>query len=283
MAGRWAIPLSPVKRYRHSIGRLTPGKLFNSLSVRARIAAIAILPLVGFFANDFAFIAGESEVDDAFRSAHQAAEVADSSREFKVALTAMRMNAREFAADPSYEIVTVFGIANDDAMRALDVIDGTGVHASEIRGLREKVAALKMRFSDLIREQETLGFSDTKGLQGRLNVAGANIECVIAGDLAWIPAAKAQKLLISIEIMRRYESLYRQQRVEAIRQQFADEFINFKLIFNSVASQALPATPAPPPPPSNRSQTRSRPKPRALTHASVNSSKTCRRRRSAER
>lgn len=35
MAGRWAIPLSLLKRYRHSIGLLTPGKLFNGLSVRA--------------------------------------------------------------------------------------------------------------------------------------------------------------------------------------------------------------------------------------------------------
>ncbi len=48
-------------------------------------------------------MAAQSEVEDAFHSAHQAAQVAEASREFKLALAAMRMSAKEFAARPSYD------------------------------------------------------------------------------------------------------------------------------------------------------------------------------------
>ena len=88
------------------IRKFSPARLISRVSVRARIIIIAMIPVIGFLANGLEFRSAQSEVEDAFQSAHQAAEVAEASREFKLALTAMRMSAKEFAARPSYDLVT---------------------------------------------------------------------------------------------------------------------------------------------------------------------------------
>ena len=51
-------------------------QLVSKLSVRGRIAAIAVIPVVGFLANGLAFTAGESEVGNAFESVKSAAVLA---------------------------------------------------------------------------------------------------------------------------------------------------------------------------------------------------------------
>src|SRR5712691_8460813 len=129
-----------------------PSQLISRVSVRARIMAIAIVPVIGFLANVIAFTGGESDVDNAFRSAQQAAALADASREFKVALTTMRMSAKEFVAQPSYELVNMFGAAHDAALKSLDTIEAAS--ESDRRGdmgiMRVKVDTLKSSFSSLI-------------------------------------------------------------------------------------------------------------------------------------
>jgi hypothetical protein len=56
------MPLSPLKRYRRAIGPLTPGKLLNGLSVRAR-ASRSLLSLAGFSANGKVLVTGEKDLD----------------------------------------------------------------------------------------------------------------------------------------------------------------------------------------------------------------------------
>ena len=104
------------------IRKFSPARLISRISVRARIIIIAMVPVIGFLANGLEFRSAHSEVEESFHSAHQAAEVAEASREFKLALTAMRMNAKEFAARPSYDLVTAFGAAHDSAMRFLETM-----------------------------------------------------------------------------------------------------------------------------------------------------------------
>src|SRR3954452_8344129 len=106
-------------------GLISPRLLIARCSVRTRIIALAIVPVVGFLANGIAFTSGKTEVDDAFESAQQAAVLADASREFKVALTTMRMSAKEFATSPSYDLVNLFGASHDAALHSLDVIEAT--------------------------------------------------------------------------------------------------------------------------------------------------------------
>jgi methyl-accepting chemotaxis protein len=214
----------------------SPRLLIPGISVRTRIIALAIVPVVGFLANGIAFTSGKTEVDDAFESAQQAAVLADASREFKVALTTMRMSAKEFATSPGYDLVNLFSASHDGALRSLDTIESTidPQQRADIGILRVKVETLKGSFSSLISEQEQLGFAESEGLHERLSRAGTAVERIINEDLNWVAEAEAKKLLISLLTMRRYEVQYRQNRIEFVRQRFADEFANFNRIFDSV-------------------------------------------------
>ena len=62
------------------MGPASPARLISRVSVRTRIVAIAVIPVIGFLANGIAFTSGETEVDGAFASALQAAALADASR-----------------------------------------------------------------------------------------------------------------------------------------------------------------------------------------------------------
>ena len=83
-------------------------QLVSRLSVRNRIAAIAVIPVVGFLANGIAFTGGETEVGNAFESVKSAAVLADASREFKAALARMQMASKDFVAQPSDAEVAAF-------------------------------------------------------------------------------------------------------------------------------------------------------------------------------
>src|SRR5690349_8985424 len=140
---------------------LSPTLLISKVSVRARIVAIAVLPLIGFAANGVAFTSSEAEVDAAFQSVRQAASLADASREFKVALTSMRMSAKDFVAQPSYDLVNRFDAGHDEARRNLDRIAAAVAvdQQSDILALRVKVETLKHDFVNLTQAQEELGFT----------------------------------------------------------------------------------------------------------------------------
>jgi methyl-accepting chemotaxis protein len=215
---------------------LSPRLLISKISVRTRIIALAIVPVIGFLANGIAFTSGKTEVDAAFESAQQAALLADASREFKVALTTMRMSAKEFATQPTYDLVKLFGANHDAALHSLDVIEATTDpdQRADIGILRVKVETLKGSFSNLIGEQEQLGFAESEGLHERLSRAGTAVERLINEDLGWVAEAESKKLLISLLTMRRYEVQYRQNRIEFVRQRFAEEFANFNRIVESV-------------------------------------------------
>src|SRR5262245_42291543 len=183
---------------------ISPRQLISSVSLRTRIAAIAVIPVLGFLANGAAFTSGETEIARAFESAQQAGRLADASQEFKAALAAMRTSAQQFAAQPSYELVRAFGENHDNASRTLDMIEAAADSqpTADIAILRSQVETLKMSFSSLIREQEELGFQESEGLHEALSRAGTGVERIINEDLTWAPDADAKKLLISLLTMR---------------------------------------------------------------------------------
>jgi methyl-accepting chemotaxis protein len=215
---------------------MSPTHLRPGISVRARIIILALVPVIGFLANGVAFTLGKVEVDRAFEGAEQAAVVADASREFKVALTTIRMAAKEFATSPTYDLITSYGTNHDAELHSLDTIESRAnpERRGDIDALRAKVAALKVRFGDLVSKQQDLGFEVSEGLRERLSRAGTAVERFINEDLGQIAEADAKKLLISLLTMRRYEVQYRQNRIEFVRQRFAEEFANFNHTFESV-------------------------------------------------
>src|SRR5258708_37748640 len=94
--------------------------IVSRLSVRGRIAAIAVIPVVGFLANGLAFISGETEVGNAFESVKSASVLADTSREFKAALARMQMASKDFVTQPSDAEVAAFDAGQALAANSLD-------------------------------------------------------------------------------------------------------------------------------------------------------------------
>jgi methyl-accepting chemotaxis protein len=206
----------------------SPHRLIPSLSVRARIAVLALIPVVGFGANGASYLASEREVDAAFDSVKQSAVLADASREFKGAMVAMRTIAREFVAQPSKSLVQAFGEAQTLSTKSLDAIDqsSSGGDKRYVPLLRRQVKELKENFAELITEQQTLGFTDAEGLRGKMRDAGAAVERIIHDDMSWLSELDQKKLLLMLQVMRRLETDYMLNRRLNI-QAFNDEVKTF--------------------------------------------------------
>jgi methyl-accepting chemotaxis protein len=220
-----------------SMPRILTFKSLNSrVSVRSRIVAIAVIPVIGFLTNGISFSAGETDVESAFHSVKQATALADASEAFKAGLATMRIGLRDFVADPTQESMSAFDAGSRQAAQSLNTIE-SAVSESEryaLATLNRSMAAAQDNFATVKKEQENLGFTATDGIRGRLDRAGAEIENIINKELTWVAEEDAQKLMISLLTMRRYEAEYRLTRTPGIRWKFLDEIANFNALFDSV-------------------------------------------------
>lgn len=91
-------------------------RLLASFSVRTRIVVLALVPVVGFAANGFTYVAGEGEVGTAFDTVKRADRLAGASRDFKNAVAAMRIAVKDFAANPANDQVIAYKQANVQAI-----------------------------------------------------------------------------------------------------------------------------------------------------------------------
>jgi methyl-accepting chemotaxis protein len=220
-----------------SIPRILTFKSLNSkISVRSRIVAIAVIPVIGFLTNGIAFNIGETDVEGAVLSVKHATAVADASEGFKAGLAAMRTGIRDFIADPNQDSIAAFDAGARQARQSLDTIENS-VNETErvaLSALNKSIAAAQDNFLRLKKEQGDLGFTETDGIRGRLNRAGAAVESIIDRELTWVADEDARKLMISLLTMRRYEAEYRLTQAAAIRRQFVDEIAHFNALFDSV-------------------------------------------------
>ena len=83
-------------------------RLVSGLTVHTRIVVLAAIPLLGFLANGTAFTTGQAEVENAFDSVKQATTLSETSQDLKNALGSMRILVRDFAAQPSHELIQTF-------------------------------------------------------------------------------------------------------------------------------------------------------------------------------
>jgi len=83
-------------------------RLVGRLSVRARIIILALMPGIGFIANGVTYISGEDEVGRAFTTVNRSHDLAAASREFKIAIAAMRISAKDFAISPHGTLIDAF-------------------------------------------------------------------------------------------------------------------------------------------------------------------------------
>ncbi|HLH94332.1 MAG TPA: HAMP domain-containing protein, partial [Xanthobacteraceae bacterium] len=212
-------------------------KLLNSkVSVRTRIVAIAVIPVIGFLANSFAFMSGEEMVEKAVVSVSEATMLAEASGGLKAGIAAMRIGLRDFVARPSQESIAAFDAGSRQASQNLETI-AHGLSADQrptLTALNRSIGDAQEIFRSVKAEQEALGFTEMDGVRGRLNQAGLAIEHLINEDLSWVADEDARKLLISLQTMRRFEAEYRLTRVPAIRWKFLDEVTHFNALFDSV-------------------------------------------------
>jgi methyl-accepting chemotaxis protein len=213
--------------------------LVSKLSVRSRIAAIAVIPVVGFLANGLAFNSGETEVGDAFESVKSAAVLADASREFKAALARMQMASKDFVAQPADNEVTVFGAGYDLASNSLDAIAASidALHRDDIGTAHQALGEMKLNFDALADEQHELGYSPSEGTRKLLEESGATIERTLNADMPWLSASDRTKLLVSLSNMRRYEAQYRQNRQTPTWEAFFKEYRAFGEIVEGVGAE----------------------------------------------
>jgi len=222
--------------------RSTPLRNFSlvaKLSVRSRIAAIAVIPVVGFLANGLAFTSGETDVGNAFASVQSAAVLADAGREFRAALARMHMASKDFVAQPADDEVTAFGGGYELASNSLDAIAASidALQRDDIGAAHQALGEMKLNFDALVQEQRDMGFSPTQGTRKLLEESGATIERVINADMLWLSGTDRTKLLVSLSNMRRYEAQYRQNRQTATWEAFFKEYRAFSDIVAGVEAE----------------------------------------------
>ena len=214
-------------------------QLISKLSVRSRIAAIAVIPVVGFLANGLAFTTGETEVGNAFESVKSAAVLADASREFKAALARMQMASKDFVAQPSDQEVAAFASGHELASNSLDLIAAAidAMQRDDIGMTHQALGEMKLNFDALAQEQRDLGFSPSEGTRKLLEDSGTTIERMISADMSWLSGSDRTKLLVSLSNMRRYEAQYRQNHQTATWEAFFKEYRAFGDIAQSVTAE----------------------------------------------
>lgn len=209
-------------RFRNlAISTTWPRRLLTTFSVRTRLIVVALVPVVGFLGNGWTYISGQNDVDDAVRIVVSSHELADASRDFKIATAAMRISVKDFARGPSTQQDT-FEMSQAAASRSLDVIEaaiGKSI-ANDIARLRRTLVEIDDNHNRLSGAQRVLGFTEDEGLRGVLRDAGYKIEGAINNSMTWLADAEARKLVMILMIMRHQELDYRLSPTLATQQQF---------------------------------------------------------------
>ncbi len=216
---------------------IAPKRFVSMLTVRARIIAIALIPVVGFLATGIAFVSGENEVGAAFNSVQRATALADASREFKSAVGVVQSAARSFAVRPRSSYLQILDDAQASATAqfiAIRQLSG-GADQTNLDAIERTLARLQENFGELRKDVE-----NDAGIRAKLREAAGDVERVIALDMSWLTDNTAHRLVASLLSMRRFEAAYMLDRSDDDRQGFGRELEAFnKIIDGVVAAEVL--------------------------------------------
>lgn len=206
-----------------------------SLSVRARIAVLALIPVVGFIANGLNYIVSEREVGQAFEAVNRSNDLTDASSALRSGLESIRFVAKEMAFNPSPSLVKSFNNHHSVAVTSLELIQKLGdpEDTRTIPHILRTIAGLKDNFATLAKGLEQVGYNDRQGLNKGLHDAANAVERTIK-DLSWLAQTDAQQLSLSLLAMRRYETEYKARRENAARKEFFAELDKFSKTFDAV-------------------------------------------------
>src|SRR6266545_18361 len=221
---------------------INPKRLVSLLTVRARIIAIALIPVAGFLATGIAFVSGEDEVAAAFRSVERATALADASREFKSAFGTVKSAAHGFAVRPRSSYLQILEDAQASATAQFITILHLSDHVAQtnLAVIERTLMRLQGNFSELRKEYERVGAESETGIRARLRDAAGDVERVIDLDMSWLTDNTAHRLVTSLLSMRRFEAAYMVDRSFDDRQGFSSELEKFnKIIDGVVAAEVL--------------------------------------------
>ena len=140
-------------------------RFVTRFSVRTRIVALAIIPVIGFLANGIAYTVSETEVAGAFDSVKRHRRLPMRGRNSRMRSPRCG-SARE--TSPPGRVRIGFKSFEDSYQRAnmsLVAIERALPESErqEILGLRARLSAVKNNFDNLVKGQGTLGFTDEDG------------------------------------------------------------------------------------------------------------------------
>jgi hypothetical protein len=149
-------------------------KFLNSkVSVRGRIVAIAVIPVIGFLSNGIAFTVGETDVDGAFFSVRQATALADASEQVNVII-------EEISTIASTVAITV-----EEQNRAVaEIAEGVHRASSEAQGGAEAMGRVAGASKDA-----RAAAADVKSLADTLSIEAESLNAEVHRFLADVQAA----------------------------------------------------------------------------------------------
>jgi methyl-accepting chemotaxis protein len=211
-------------------------RLANALSVRNRVVALALIPVIGFVANTATFRSGENNVSAAFGRFKHSTDIVEASRQFNDAIMSIRLAVKDYSAAPNQDKVDRFNTDYARAFQSLAEIASTigGSQAHTVAQIRTTLENIEVMFENLVEEQETLGNSENAGLRGALHYAGNAIELIINEMREWTTEANAYILKVSLLTMRNREIEYRQQPSELTKVLFFHAKKEFDTAFDEM-------------------------------------------------
>ncbi len=217
---------------------ISPTRFISRFSVRARIVAITLIPVIGFLANGLTFAGGEREVSTALASVKQETEGADASREFQRAVVTIQAAARSFADHPRPGYLQTLSDALSAATTHFAVIQslGNGNDQTNLGAIERTFARMRQNFEELTKEYTRLGADNDAGIRAKVREAAADMERVIGLDMSWLPTETAHQLIETLLAMRRYEAAYALDRSFADRASFNEEFGKFRKVLDGVVA-----------------------------------------------
>jgi methyl-accepting chemotaxis protein len=224
---------------------LSPKRLMSRLSVRTRIIAITLIPVVGFLAIAAAYVAGMNGVDRAVEAVRQATALADASREFKTAVGNIKSAARGFAMHPQSSYLQALGDSQAAATSQFTIIRELGGNDREanLDAIERTLARLEGNLHELQKEYQRLAGDNDAGIRLRLNQAAAAAERLIALDPSLhtdgpnqeAGEAGEHRLIEQLLAMRRFEAAYVLDRNFDDRAGFDDAFARFNATLDQLS------------------------------------------------
>ena len=175
-----------------------------TLSVRSRVAMLAIVPIVGFAVIGATYLSGERAIETAFDESRASARVTEISGVLKSALANMRDAAKDFATAPLIGYREVFDDAYKTALRNARELETRGQSPEVQKALKlikDEIEAANVNFSGLVKAREQMGANIASGAQGDINNASAALNKTIQEFAIEAPHGDAQRLLLATYVM----------------------------------------------------------------------------------